>query len=61
MFDISIKSLKSYKMKIAHLDMATVKEGVNPFTTLKWSDATEEKQAEVYEILSCIGSSRQQA
>ena len=45
-------------MKIAHLDMATVPKGVNPFTTLKWSDVTPEEQEEVYGVLSTIGNSR---
>ncbi len=45
-------------MKVTSIKMKDVKEGANPFYTAQWSDATAEKKAEVFGIISKIQNSR---
>jgi len=45
-------------MKITKINLGQVKEGKNPFYTAEWADASIEKKAQVFGILSKIGNSR---
>lgn len=45
-------------MKITHISMKGVEKGVNPFYKAEWTEASVEKKAEVFGILSQFNKSR---